>query len=110
MVVALLRDQDRVSVAGGQSNADSTVVLPFLIDSITGRVLVDNGGGASTIIILAATGTVDDSNTVFTFTSTPQIVVVNGMSYTDGHGVSIVTTTATLDSPAGVGGFVFGIA
>lgn len=104
-----IRDGNRITVALGQSNADSTVTLPFKIDSVTGRLLVATSG-TSTVTLLTATGTVDDSNTVFTFTSTPQIVVVNGSSYTTGNGVTIVTTTATLDSPAGVGGFVYGIA
>lgn len=103
-----IRDGNRITVALGQSNADATVTLPFKIDSVTGRLLVATSG-SSTVSILAATGTVDDSNTVFTFASTPQIVVVNGMSYITGSGVTIVTTTATLDNPAGTGGFVFGI-
>lgn len=104
-----IRDGNRITVALGQSNADSTVTLPFKIDSVTGRLLVSTSG-SSTVSILVATGTVDDSNVTFTFASTPQIVVVNGMSYITAHGVTIVTTTATLDSPAGVGGFVYGIA
>lgn len=64
------------------------------------------GGGLS---VLAATGTVDDSNTEFTFASEPTLVVVNGTSYRHGHGVTIATTTATLDNAPGVGGDVYGL-
>jgi hypothetical protein len=103
-----IRDGNRITVALGQSNADATVTLPFKIDSVTGRLLVATTGSSS-VSILVATGTVDDSNVTFTFASTPHIVVVNGMSYVNGHGVTIVTTTATLDSPAGTGGYIYGI-
>lgn len=72
-----------------------------------------HGGGSSTssggLNFLTATGTVDDSNKIFTFASTPTIVVVNGASYINGAGVTIVTTTATLDNPAGTGGSVYGL-
>lgn len=65
-----------------------------------------SGGGLS---VLAATGTVDNSNTVFTFVSAPTLVVVNGAIYQNGHGVTIATTTATLDNPVGTGGSIFGL-
>lgn len=42
-----LRDQDRIPVASGQSNTDSTQSLPFLINSVTGRLLVDSSGGST---------------------------------------------------------------
>lgn len=74
-------------------------------DGVT-TVAVLGGAGLS---VLAATGTVDGSNVTFTFASTPTLVVVNGTSYRNGHGVTIVTTTATLDNPAGVGGDVYGL-
>lgn len=67
------------------------------------------GSGGGSLSVLAATGTVDDSNTTFTFASTPTLVMVNGAAYRDGHGVTIVTTTATLDNPPGVGGDVYGL-
>lgn len=57
--------------------------------------------GAAGLSVLTATGTVDDSNTIFTFASTPTLVVVNGVSYRNGHGVTIAGTTATLDNPVG---------
>lgn len=67
------------------------------------------GGSGGGLSLLTATGTIDDSNKVFTFASTPTIVVVNGANYRDGHGVSIVTTTATLDNVVGTGGDIFGL-
>lgn len=67
------------------------------------------GTGAGGLKYLVATGTVDNSNTTFTFTSTPTLVVVNGVSYRNGHGVTITGTTAVLDNPAGTGGDVWGL-
>lgn len=65
-----------------------------------------SGAGLS---VLAATGTINDSNKTFTFASSPTFVVVNGAMYIDGSGVTIVTTTATLDNPVGTGGSIFGL-
>lgn len=67
-----------------------------------------NASGAA-LSILAATGAIDGVNTVYTFPSTPQVVVVNGVSYRNGHGVTIVTTTATLDFAPVSGSDVYGI-
>lgn len=54
-----LRDQNRVPVATGQSNSDSSVSMPILIDSVTGRVLVDINGGATAVYgeVVAGSGT-----------------------------------------------------
>ena len=68
---------------------------------------IHRGGGAN---VLTATGTINDSNTTFTFTSIPKIVVVNGASYINGAGVTITGTTAVLDNAPGTGGSVYGIA
>lgn len=68
-----------------------------------------NSSGAGGFTVLPATGTVDDSNTTFTFASAPTLVVVNGTAYRHGKGVTISGTTATLDYPAGVGGDVYGL-
>lgn len=66
-------------------------------------------GSGSGLNYLAATGTVDDSNKVFTFVSTPTLVAVNGALYMNGAGVTIVGTTATLDNAPGTGGNVYGL-
>lgn len=65
------------------------------------------GGGAFTV--LPATGTINDSNKTFSFTSTPTAVAVNGAVYINGQGVTITTNAATLDNPVGVGGSIYGI-
>lgn len=69
-------------------------------------VATGSGGGLG---YLAATGTVDNSNTTFTFASTPTLVVVNGTSYRNGHGVTITGTSAVLDNAPGNGGDVYGL-
>lgn len=95
MVIALLRDQDRVPIAGGQSSADSTVVLPVLIDSSTGRVLVLATGAVST---QTPTGTVDGANVTFTFTSAPTVIVVDqGRTMKKDSGWSLTGLVVTLD-------------
>ena len=71
-----------------------------------GGVIHRGGGGLS---VLTATGSIDDSNVTFVFTSTPTLVVVNGAIYQNGSGVTISGITATLDNPAGTGGSVFGL-
>lgn len=74
--------------------------------TISGNVLSATGGALS---VLTATGTVDDSNTTFTFASTPTLVIVNGATYRHGKGVTIATTTATLDNPVGIGGDIYAL-
>lgn len=87
--------------------AGSGVTLTY--NNAYGRndVTISAAGGAFSI--LTATGTIDDSNKVFTFVSTPTIVIVNGASYINGAGVTIVGTTATLDNVVGTGGNLYGI-
>lgn len=84
-------------VAGTNITVDSTD---------PGRPIVSATGGFS---VKAATGTIDDSNVTFTFASQPTLVVVNGAVYQHGSGVTIATTTATLDNPVGTGGSIFAI-
>lgn len=80
----------------------SVVISPQGIDvSTTGT-----GGGLG---FLTATGAVNNTNTTFTFASAPTLVIVNGATYRNGHGVTISGTTATLDNPAGTGGDVYGL-
>lgn len=75
----------------------------------SGKKVINSAGSSGGLAYLAATGTIDNSNKVFTFASTPTIVVVNGASYINGFGVTISGTTATLDNPAGTGGSVYGL-
>ena len=82
-------------------------------------ISINNTNGVKTIsvstvgmIILTATGTVDDSNTSFTFTQKPTLVNINGTFYRESHGWSWTdgTLTATVDAPVGEGGDIYGIA
>lgn len=55
-----IRDQNRVPVALGASSVDPTVTLPFQIDPVTGRVLVDATGSTGTAVyseVVSGTGT-----------------------------------------------------
>ena len=63
-----LRDQNRIPVATGQSNTDSSQSLPFLIDSITGRLLVSATGTSGTQVIGEV---VSGSGTAWTLAHTP---------------------------------------
>lgn len=64
--------------------------------------------------ILAATGTIDDSNVDFTFASLPSVLIINGATYQQTGGAitwswTAGTLTATLSSPVGSGGSIFGL-
>lgn len=80
----LLRDGNRVTVAGGQSNSSSTTVLPLLIDSITGRVLTSSTGPASGTFIYNEA--VAGSGTSFTLAHSP----LSGMYAIYGNGQRLV--------------------
>jgi len=79
-----LRDQNRVTIASGQSNADSTQSLPFLIDHVTGRLLVaSTGGGSGAALVETPGGSIDGVNTVYTTTN--QIGTVLNLFYNGGE-------------------------
>lgn len=83
------------------------------------NITITNGNGTITIAstgtggglgyLAKLTGTINNSNTIFTFASTPTIVFVNGAGYINGAGVTISGTTATLDNPVGTGGSLFAL-
>lgn len=90
--------------------AGTNVTLSYNSSNGRNDITISSTGDASGgLSVLPATGTVDDSNVTFTFASTPTLVVVNGTAYRNGFGVTIVTTTATLDNPPGTGGDVYGL-
>lgn len=76
-----------------------------------GTILVTANTSGS---ILAATGTIDDSNMDFTFTQLPSVLIINGGTYKQTDG-SITwtwdagTLTATLSTPVGSNGSIFGL-
>jgi hypothetical protein len=64
--------------------------------------------------ILSATGTIDDSNTAFTFTRKPTVIIYNGVAIIETGGAvtwswDAGSLTATLSSPVGTGGSIFGL-
>ena len=85
----------------------------FTSTEVTFLINLANGGGGA-ISILAATGTIDDSNKAFTFTAEPVTLVINGAEYQQTGGAitwtwTSGTKTATLSAPCGVGGSIFGL-
>lgn len=77
-----------------------------------------NLGGRQTLVginpyqpttILAASGTIDDSNTTFTFAQKPTLVVVNGVSYREDKGWTYTSGNVVLDSAVGTGGDIYGL-
>jgi len=98
----------------GVTLIDDVDSIDFSGAGITGTAVgndVTETVGATGVSQLTATGTVDDSNTAFTFASKPSIVVVNGASYRENKGWTwaALTLTVTLDSPVGDGGDIYGI-
>lgn len=63
----------------------------------------------TSLAVLPASGTIDDTNTSFTFSSTPLVVVVNGLTYRNGAGVTISGTSVTTDSPVGTNGDIYAL-
>lgn len=78
------RDQQRIPIATGLSSVDATQTLPFLIDPITGRVLVNSTGGSSGTAVYNEV--VSGSGTSWTLANTPtagtQTIYANGQRLT----------------------------
>lgn len=73
-----LHDQNRVTVAMGQSNVDASQSLPFLLDHVTGRLLVSTSS-SGTIFTETPQGAIDGVNKIYTTTNT--ITTVIGLWY-----------------------------
>jgi len=76
--------------------------------------LADSGGGTGITILSTTSGSVDDSNMVFGFGSLPKVIVVNGTAYQQSGGAitwswDSGSLTATLSSPVGANGSIFGM-
>ena len=101
-----LRDPNRIPVAMGQSNIDSTQTLPFLCDHVTGRVLVDSGGGGGGNNFVY-NEILSGSGTAFTFATAP----IAGLYTIYARGQKLIPTTDYTVSGANVttvGTFVAG--
>ncbi len=103
------RDANMITVMLGVSSADSTVTLPFKIDSVTGRLLVSS---VTSLVVIAITGTVNDANLAFTAANQPTVLVINGAAYQTTGGAITWTYVAgaiTLSAPVGTGGSIYGL-
>lgn len=107
-------------VDGGKKGISNTInLIPGVGVSLTyskagGRNDITINASSSAISVLTATGTIDESNTTFTFASQPTLLVINGASYGQTGGAitwtwNSGTLTATLSSPVGTGGSIFGL-
>lgn len=106
-----------------QKNVASKTVSLVELDDVdyslatrtNGKYVIPPNTGASLSILVATAGTVDDSNTSFTFASVPSIVVINGLSYRNGSTSggspvwTIVGLVVTLAFPVGVGGDIYAL-
>lgn len=98
-----IRDNNHVPVALGQSNTDATNTLPFLVDSVTGKLLVDGGGGGGNAWELTGNagttpgtnfvGTTDDVDLSFTTDDTERFRLLS----TANSGADIVAFEALVD-------------
>lgn len=95
----LIRDGNRVTVAGGQSSTDATVVLPFKIDSVTGRVLMDSASALGTVTSVSVVSANGFAGSVATPTTTPAITIATTVNSAvlkgDGTAISAATTTGS---------------
>ena len=90
---------------GGGDTVAAGSGITITVNANGQKEISTSGGG---ITILTATGTIDDSNTSFTFISKPTEIVINGSSYIENGGWTWAGLTATLDFPVGSGGKIYG--
>lgn len=98
MVNELERDDNSVPVAGGVSSSDSTVILPFKINSSTGRLLVDSASGSGTVTDVSVVTANGFAGTVANSTTTPAITLsttVTGILEGNGTAISAASTTGS---------------
>lgn len=97
MVIQLIRDENHIPVAGGVSSASSTTVLPFTIDSVTGRLLTDNSGGSGTVTSVSVVTANGFAGSVANATTTPAITLTTTVNspVLAGNGTAIAAATTT---------------
>ena len=80
------------------------------ISHVNGVKVISSTGGLGAPVE-PTSGTIDNSNKVFTFLVKPTLVNVNGIFYREGKGWSWTagTLTVTLDNPVGTGGDIFAL-
>lgn len=98
----LLQDPNSIAVSGGESSADSSVVLPVKIDSVTGRLLT------STVSVVAVPSSVLNGSVVVTTGGTAVALAVSTtitsvvVKAKYGNTGTIYIGNATVDSSNGV--------
>lgn len=77
----------------------------------TGLGTFENATPASgtTLSVATPTGTVDDNNTAFVFSTKPLLILINGSLYAENAGWTWAGSTATLFTPVGTGGVIRGL-
>ncbi len=96
-----IRDQNHVTVALGVSSTDATNTLPFTIDSITGRLLVESSAGAGTVTDVSVVSANGFAGTVATSTTTPAITLSTTITgVLKGNGTAISAASASTDYAA----------
>lgn len=92
-----VRDGNHVPGALGQSSTDSSVTLPFKIDSATGRLLVDTASGSGTVTSVSVVSANGFAGTVATATTTPAITLSTTVNspILAGNGTAISAATTT---------------
>lgn len=101
----LIRDGNRITVAGGQSSTDATVVLPFKIDPITGRLLTDQGTGSGTVTSVSVVSANGLAGSVATATTTPAITLsttITGLLKGNGTAISAASSGTDYVIPGSV--------
>lgn len=110
----LQKDDNGYPVAGGVSSADATLVLNAKIDSVTGRLLVTNGGSGSSLSVTDGITTVTGV-TLVDFTSGATVTGTTGTANVaiSGGGTGTVTSvtagtglTATPSNPITTSGTI----
>lgn len=95
----LPRDDNGVPAAGGVSTANSAQVLPFTVDSVTGRLLVDNSGGGSGTVTSVSVVTANGlAGSVANATTTPAITLSTTVTgIVKGNGTALSAAVANTD-------------
>lgn len=93
----LIRDGNRVTVSGGVSSTSATTVLPFTIDSVTGRLLIASAGGSGTVTSVSVVTANGFAGTVATATTTPAITLTTSLNtpVIAGNGTALIAATTT---------------
>lgn len=91
------RDDNYVTTVLAVTNDANAEVRRLLIDPDTGRLLVNATGLGSSLSLEVPTGTVDGSNTSFTVSNEPVVVIIDGLVRRPTKGYTYSSGTITVD-------------